>query len=327
LIDYQSFTNSSFITHHSSFPKMAFIDYYKILEIDKTASVEDIKKAYRKQARKLHPDTNPNDKDAQRKFQQVNEANEVLGDAEKRKKYDKYGENWEQGEQYEQQQQRRSEQQRQYTNNQRYAGNQEYSNEQFSGFNDSNFSSFFESMFGEERRQTSQRKGQDYNAEFNLSLLDAMTTHQQTLEIGGKSIRITIHAGIADGQKIKLSGYGTLGVNGGVSGDLYIKFNIYKNPNFDRVDNDLFTATTIDLYTAMLGGEVVLETLNGKVKLVVKPETPFGTKMRLKGKGFPIYKKEGESGDLYVTFSIKLPTQLTEKQRLLFEALQKESQT
>jgi curved DNA-binding protein len=306
---------------------MAFIDYYKILEINKTASVEDIKKAYRKLARKLHPDMNPNDKDAQKKFQLLNEANEVLGDAEKRKKYDKYGENWEQGEQYEQQQRRRSEQQRQYANNQRYAGNEQYSNEQFSGFDDSdsNFSSFFGSMFGEERRQSQKRKGQDYNAEFNLSLLDAMTTHQQTLEVGGKSIRITIHAGIADGQKIKLSGYGTSGVNGGVSGDLYIKFNIYKNPNYERVGNDLFTNTTIDLYTAILGGDVVLDTLNGKVKLVVKPETQMGTKIRLKGKGFPIYKKEGEMGDLYVTFNIKLPTQLTEKQRSLFEELQKES--
>jgi curved DNA-binding protein len=306
---------------------MAFIDYYKILEINKTASVEDIKKAYRKLARKLHPDMNPNDKDAQKKFQQLNEANEVLGDVEKRKKYDKYGENWEQGEQYEQQQQRRSEQQRQYANNRRYAGNDEYSNEQFSGFNEGQFSSFFESMFGDERRQTQQYKGQDYNAEFNLSLLDAMKTHQQTLEVGGKSIRITINAGIADGQKIKLKGYGTSGVNGGVSGDLYIKFNIYKNPDFERIGNDLFTTTTIDLYTAVLGGEVILETLNGKVKLVVKPETQFGTKMRLKGKGFPIYKKEGETGDLYVTFNVKLPTNLTEKQRSLFEELQKESQT
>ena len=304
---------------------MAFIDYYKILEIDKKASTEDVKKAFRKLARKLHPDLNPNDKNAQLKFQQLNEANEVLGDAEKRKKYDKYGEDWEKGEQFEQQQQRRSEQQRQYANNQRYSDNQHYSDEQFSGFEDGHFSSFFGSMFGEEHRQNQQRKGQDYNAEFNLSLLDASKTHQQTLDIGGKSIRITVHAGIADGQKIKLKGYGTSGVNGGVSGDLYIKFNIYKNPDFERVGNDLFTTTPIDLYTAMLGGEAVLDTLNGKVKLVVKPETQIGTKMRLKGKGFPIYKKEGESGDLYVTFNIKLPTQLTEKQRALFEELQKES--
>ena len=304
---------------------MAFIDYYKILAIDKTASVDDIKKAYRKLARKLHPDLNPNDKNAEKKFQQLNEANEVLGDADKRKKYDKYGENWEQGEQFEQQQQRRSEQQRQYTNNRRYAQNEQYANEQFSGFSEGQFSSFFESMFGDERRQTQQYKGQDYNAELSLSLGDAMETHQQTLEVGGKSIRITIYAGIADGQKIKLKGYGTSGVNGGVAGDLYIKFNIYKNPDFERVGNDLFTTTTLDLYTAILGGEVVLETLNGKVKLTVKPETQFGTKMRLKGKGFPVYKKEGETGDLYVTFNIKLPTQLTDKQRALFQELQKET--
>lgn len=307
---------------------MEFIDYYKILGVDKKASEDDVKKAYRKLARKLHPDLNPNDKNAQKRFQQLNEANEVLGDAEKRKKYDKYGENWEQGEQFEQQQQNRAQRQahydsqRQYQNaQQQYGGNQQYNE-----FSEGDFSSFFDSMFGGQERRQTPFKGQDFNAELTINLTDALESHQKTIEVGGKSIRITIYAGIANGQKIKLKGYGTSGVNGGVSGDLYITFNIINTTNFERVGNDLFTTKDIDLYTAVLGGDVILDTLTGKVKLTVKPETQYGTKIRLKGKGFPVYRKEGENGDLYVTYTIKLPTQLTEKQQALFTELQKEAQ-
>ncbi len=314
---------------------MEFIDYYQILGVAKNASEEEIKKAYRKLARKLHPDLNPTDKNAQKKFQQLNEANEVLGDAEKRKKYDKYGENWEQGEQFEQQQQNRAQRQAHYDSQRQYQNSQQQygDNQQYNDFSESDFSSFFDSMFGgqergqqggQQRRQTA-FKGQDYNAELTINLADALETHQKTIDVGGKSIRITIYAGIANGQKIKLKGYGTSGVNGGISGDLYITFNITNNTNFERVGNDLFTTKDIDLYTAILGGEVILDTLTGKVKLTVKPETQYGTKIRLKGKGFPIYRKEGENGDLYVTYTVKLPTQLTEKQQALFIELQKEA--
>lgn len=318
---------------------MAFIDYYKILGVAKNASEEDIKKAYRKLARKLHPDLNQTDKNAQKKFQELNQANEVLGDAEKRKKYDKYGENWEQGEQFEQQQQNRAQRQAHYDSQRQYQNSQQQygDNQQYNDFSESDFSGFFDSMFGgqergqqggqqgnQQRRQTA-FKGQDYNAELTIDLVDALETHQKTIDVGGKSIRITIYAGIAHGQKIKLKGYGSSGVNGGVSGDLYITFNIANTTNFERVGNDLSTTKDIDLYTAVLGGEVILETLTGKVKLTVKPETQFGTKIRLKGKGFPVYRKEGENGDLYVTYNVKLPTQLTEKQQALFLELQKEN--
>jgi curved DNA-binding protein len=195
---------------------MDFIDYYKVLGVDKSASDADIKKAYRKLARKLHPDLNPNDKDAHKKFQQVNEANEVLSDPEKRKKYDQYGKDWEHAEQFEQQ--RKSQRHATNPGGQQYTGNADY-----------DFSQFFESMFGEPGggRQTRFR-GQDYNAEFSLSLADAMETHQQTLSVNGKNIRITIPAGIEDGQKIKLKGYGAAGVNGGPAGDLYITFSEIK---------------------------------------------------------------------------------------------------
>ena len=287
---------------------MEFIDYYKILGIEKTASEEDIKKAYRKLARQLHPDLNPNDKDAHHKFQQVNEANEVLSDPEKRKKYDQYGKDWQHADQFQQQ--------RQSQHNSRYSG------DQFTGDDDSDFSNFFESMFGGSRRRRQTKfRGQDYNAELKLSLTGAMETHQQTLAVNGKNIRITIPAGVENGQVIKLKGYGAPGVNGGPAGDLYITFSIAVNPHFKRSGNDLYTTANIDLYTAMLGGETTIDTLKGKVKLKVNPETQYGTKIRLKGKGFPVYKKEGETGDLYVTYEVKLPTNLTEEQKALFTQL------
>ena len=288
---------------------MEFIDYYKILEIEKTASETDIKKAYRKLARKLHPDLNPNDKEAQKKFQTINEANEVLSDPEKRKQYDLYGKDWKHGEQFEQQAQQRGQNQH---------------NQQFTGTDEGDFSSFFESMFGgaDRRRQTPYR-GQDYNAELTLSLIDAMETRQQTLTVNNKNIRITIPAGIENGQVIKLKGYGSAGANGGPTGDLFIKFVISPHPDFKRLGNDLYTKAAIDLYTALLGGETTIDTLKGKVKLKVNPETQYGTKIRLKGKGFPVYKKEGEAGDLYVTYEIQLPAKLTEQQKILFTELSK----
>jgi curved DNA-binding protein len=290
---------------------MEFIDYYKILGIDKKASEEDIKKTYRKLARKLHPDLNPNDKDAHKKFQQINEANEVLSDPEKRKKYDQYGKDWQHADQFEQQ--KRSQRQSPFSGGQ-----------QFSGEGDHDFSGFFESMFGGSGRSRQTKfRGQDYNAELKLGLTDAMETHQQTLAVNGKNIRITIPAGIENGQVIKLKGHGALGVNGGPAGDLFLTFIIANHPVFKRSGNDLFTSATIDLYTALLGGETTIETLKGKVKLKVNPETQHGTKIRLKGKGFPVYKKEGETGDLYVTYEVKLPTHLSEQQKDLITQLSK----
>ena len=289
---------------------MEFIDYYKILGIDKGASEEDIKKAYRKLARKLHPDLNPNDKEAHQKFQQINEANEVLSDPEKRKKYDAYGKDWQHADQFEQQ--KRSGGQSHNT-----GGRQFYENAE-----GGDFSSFFDSMFGGagSSRQTKFR-GQDYNAELKLNITDALVTHQQTLTVNSKNIRITIPAGIENGQVIKLKGYGAPGVNGGPAGDLYITFSITPHPQFKRMGNDLLTSTKIDLYTALLGGDTTIETLNGKVKLTVKPETQSGTKIRLKGKGFPVYKKEAEFGDLYVTYEVVLPANLTDEQKKLFTEL------
>ncbi|HEX2682431.1 MAG TPA: J domain-containing protein [Ferruginibacter sp.] len=292
---------------------MEFIDYYKILGLEKSATDEDIKKAYRKLARKLHPDLNPNDKEAHQKFQQINEANEVLSDPEKRKKYDAYGKDWKHAELFEQQR------------SQRNQSSSFGSGQQFHEYGDAgDFSSFFESMFGGSGRSSLAKfRGQDYNAELRLNLTDALQTHQQTLTVNGKNIRITIPAGIENGQVIKLKGYGGPGVNGGPAGDLYITFNIAAHPVFKRLGNDLYATAKIDLYTALLGGETTIDTLNGKVKLTVKPETQPGTKIRLKGKGFPVYKKDGESGDLYITYEVDLPTNLTGEQKKLFTELSK----
>jgi len=305
---------------------MDFVDYYKTLGVAKNASQEDIKKAYRKLARKFHPDVNPNDKEAHKKFQQINEAHEVLSDAEKRKKYDQYGENWKHADQYEQARQ----QQQQAGGGFGGFGGGGFGNfgggeYTYSGGEEGGFSDFFESLFGGARGRRSQAKyrGQDYNAELQLSLTDAYTTHKQTLTINGKNVRITIPAGVENGQQIKLKGYGSPGANGGPNGDLFITFVITNDTGFRREGNDLYKTEDVDLYTALLGGEKTINTMSGKIKLKVNPETQNGTKIRLKGKGFPVYKKEGQFGDLYITWEVKLPTNLTQKQKDLFTELSK----
>jgi curved DNA-binding protein len=290
-----------------------FIDYYKILGLDKNAAEKDIKAAYRKLARKHHPDLNPNDKEAKVKFQQINEANEVLSDPVKRKKYDQYGKDWQHADEFEKT--RASQGQSQ---------SRGYSDQ---GHSVDDFSDFFGSMFGgsQSGRGGGQAKfrGQDYNAELNLNLVDAYQTHKQTLTVNGRNIRITIPAGIENEQVIKITGHGGPGINGGPNGDLYVKFLIANDPKFKRAGKDLFSTVDLDLYTAILGGDVAINTLQGDVKVKVKPETQNGSKIKLKDKGFAVYKEEGKFGDLIVTYQIKIPTNLTEHQKELFTQLSK----
>jgi len=292
---------------------MTFVDYYKILGIANSATQKEIKAAYRKLARKVHPDLNPDDKDAKRNFQQINEANEVLSDPEKRKKYDQYGKDWQHADDFE----KANQQQQQYAN----SGGQRYSGAQ----SESDFSDFFDSMFSGAsqagRGRQVKYRGEDYQAGLHLDLIEAFKTHKQTLTVNGQNIRITIPAGIENGQTIKISGHGGQGINGGPNGDLLITFSINNHPKIKRLENNLYTTVDLDLYTAVLGGEITLETLSGKVKLKVSPETQNGSKIKLKGKGFPVYKNEGHFGDLFVTYSIKIPTDLTEKQKALFTEL------
>lgn len=297
---------------------MAFIDYYKILGVSKTASADEIKKAYRKLARQYHPDLNPNDKEAHTRFQQINEANEVLSDPEKRKKYDQYGKDWQHAEQFEKAGQSATG---------KGFGRQGWQGDPFTGgMNEEGFSDFFESLFGKTGGRSGRNvkfRGEDYNAELHMSLAEAYTTHPQTISVNGKNIRITIPAGVENGQVIRLKGHGGPGVNGGHNGDLYISFVIEEDSRFKRMGNDLYTSVELDLFTALLGGEITVDTLSGKLKLKVQPETQNGSRIRLKGKGFPIYKKEGEFGDLFVNYSIKIPTRLNEKQKELFRELAK----
>lgn len=293
---------------------MEFIDYYKTLGVGKSATADEIKKAYRKLARTHHPDVNPNDKDAHRKFQQINEANEVLSDPAKRKKYDDYGKDWQHAEEFEKARHSQK-QQGQSHRAQHFTG--EESGEDFSEF----FQSVFGDFGGGARSRQTKFRGQDYKAELQLTLEQAYTTHQQTLAVNAKSIRITIPAGIENNQTIKISGHGGAGTNGGPNGDLYITFSILNHPRFKRAGNDLHTTVALNLYTAVLGGEITVDTLSGKVKLNVAPETQNGTKVKLKGKGFPVYKQDGKFGDLYITYVIKIPTNLNEKQKALFTEL------
>lgn len=297
---------------------MEYIDYYKVLGVANNATEKDIKKAFRKLARKYHPDVNPNDATAEQKFKEVNEANEVLGDPEKRKKYDQYGKDWMHAEEFEK---ARQQQGRRSTSRQQYSGN----------FGGGDFSDFFEAMFGGSGFSRGDGfpggggqvkfRGQDFNAELRLQLRDAYKTHKQTLTVNGKNIRITIPAGIENGQTIKIKGHGGPGRNGGPNGDLYITFSIENNTDFKRDGSNLYKTVNLDLYTAVLGGDLTVDTFDGKAKLKIRPETQNGATVKLKGKGFPEYKKDGQFGDLFITYSVKTPTDLSSQEKELFKQL------
>lgn len=298
---------------------MDYIDYYRILGIERTATQADIKRAYRKLARKYHPDLHPDDPSAKAKFQQLNEANEVLSDPEKRRRYDEYGQHWQQAEEMEAQ--RRNAQAGGYGP---FGTGAAYDFGEFAQ-GTGGFSSFFEQLFGSQGRRRQQGvRGQDFEAELQLTLKEAATTHQRILQVFDRKLRITIPAGIADGQRIKLSGKGGKGLEGAPDGDLYLTLHIAPDPHFERVGDDLYTTIHTDLYTALLGGDTTVDTLQGQVKLKVKPLTQNLTRVRLRGKGFPLYKQEGKAGDLIVTYQVVLPQTLTTHQQELLRQMQLE---
>lgn len=299
---------------------MAFIDYYKVLGVERDASQEEIKKAYRKLAKKYHPDINRENPQAQERFQEINEANEVLGDAEKRSRYDEYGEHWKHSEEFEAQQR----------NAHGYDGGaQEFGFGGFGGFGDfgrsagnqSGFSDFFEQLFGGAYRR--QQPADDLQATLQLTLAEAATTHKRILEINGEKIAITIPAGIADGQKIRVKGRGGKSSDGTRRGDLYITFSIEPDSRFTREGDDLYTTVVCDLYTLLLGGEAVVPTIDGSVKAKVKAGTQPDTKLRIRGKGMPHYKREG-TGDLIVEIKVVLP-QLNAEQMEMVRKLKTEN--
>ncbi|QMU29237.1 DnaJ C-terminal domain-containing protein [Adhaeribacter radiodurans] len=299
---------------------MEYKDYYKILEVDKKASKEEIKKQYKKLARKYHPDVNPGNKEAEEKFKAINEAHEVLSDEDKRQKYDTLGADWQR---YQQTGGRTGGfDWAQYAQGANAGGGRYTYQTEDEG---SDFSDFFSSIFGERRgsgrRGSMRSKGQDYSAELTVFMEEAFHGVKKTFTLHDKSLRINIKPGVEDGQVIRLKGNGGPGRNGSEPGDLYITLRVPPDPRFTRQGNDIYLDAQVPVYRAALGGDFFVDTLDGQLKLKIKPETKNGTLLRLKGKGFPVYNQPDQSGDLYVKVVLQLPEALTDKEKELFQQL------
>ncbi|HZF99361.1 MAG TPA: J domain-containing protein [Chitinophagales bacterium] len=295
---------------------MEYKDYYGVLGVSKTASPDDIRKAFRRLAVKFHPDKNPGDKKAEERFKEINEANEVLGDPEKRKKYDLLGSNWKQ---YEQAGSRGGGSPFDQTH---YEGNPS----EFFGHDDG-FSDFFSAFFGggtqsgtRSRRHGGARTGPDYQAETELSLEEAYHGTTRIVNLHQQKIRISTKAGAYDGQLLRIPGKGAPGGGGGPAGDLYVRLRVAPHPVFKRVDNDLVQTKSVDLYTAVLGGKTTVETITGHLSVNVPAGTQPGQTLRLRGKGMPVYGSDSH-GDMLVKIKVVLPKTLTDEQRRLFEKL------
>jgi curved DNA-binding protein len=324
---------------------MDFKDYYSTLGVAKTATEKEIKQAYRKLARKHHPDVNPGDKSAETRFKEINEAYEVLGDPAKRKKYDDLGANWRAYEQAGAGQGFDPGQAGGAWNVNAGGGpsgyrtmTQEEMNEMF-GEGGNPFSDFFQTFFGgggvgaEEsrtrgRRGRSARAGRDVEQEIELGLEDAYKGTMRRLSIKhdghARTVDVRIPAGVADGSRVRVSGEGEHGSGGAQSGDLYLRIRLAPHPKFERKARDLYTHVSIPLTTAVLGGEAEVPTLSGKtLRLKIPPTTQNGQVFRLKGHGMPATGHSSEHGDLYATVDVELPKTLTAEQRTHFEALKK----
>ena len=300
---------------------MDYRDYYKTLGIDKNATQEEIKKAYRKLAVKYHPDKNKGDQTAENKFKEVAEAYEVLKDPEKRKKYDTLGSNW-----------------NQYGNAQEggcfntgwngFGGRRGGARVEFENIHDvfggAGFSDFFQSFFGggfEGARQQQGFKGQDYEANMTLSLEEAFTGTTRLIDRDGQKLRIKIKPGVADGQTLRIKQKGGRGIRGGETGDLYVKIAVAKHPEFERQGNDLHKSLQVELYTAILGGKATINTLKGNMVINIPEGSENGKVLRLKGLGMPDYDHQNNFGDLYVKVDVQLPKQLSEEEKALFRKL------
>lgn len=287
---------------------MDFKDYYKILEIDTKATPEEVKKAYRTLAKKYHPDKNLGNKKAEENFKLVNEANEVLGDPEKRKQYNELGENWQQN------QQAYKQKHNQY---QRY-----YQGDQGQDFGD--FSDFFEQFFSGRSRNAGQqrsKKGSDYETEMEISLEEAFSGTSRIIQVGQEKLRVTTKPGAYTDQQFRIKGQGARGSGEGNRGDLFVRIKVRPDTKYVRKGNDLYQNVTIKLYDAVLGNDVVVDTLSGKLKINIGPGTQNGKTLRLKGKGMPIYEKPEYFGDLYLLLNVQIPEKLSERQRKIFEEL------
>lgn len=303
-------------------------DYYSILGLTKTATEEEIKKAFRKLAVKYHPDKNAGNKEAEEKFKEINEAYEVLSDPEKRKMYDRYGANWDQF---------NGAQQGTHQYQGASPGGGQY--DHFEGdprefFGESgDFSDLFGEFFnrsgaaGSGRRGGRKYKGQDYNAAMSITLEEAFHGTARVITVNEQKIRITLKPGAYAGLTIKLAGKGAPGINGGPAGDLYITIQVLPHPVYQREGDHLRQTVTVDLFTAVLGGEKEVSTFPGMVKLKIPAGTQNGKVLRIRGKGMPVYNRAGEAGDMLVEIRVWIPEQLTEQQRQLFRQLQSSFQS
>lgn len=294
---------------------MDYKDYYKILGVSKNASQDEIKKAYRKQAVKYHPDKTKEDKQAEEKFKEVSEAYEVLKDPQKRKKYDRLGDNWKQFEQagfggFEQ-----------YEN----AGQRMHFESDLNDlFGSSGFSGFFDMFFGGNRGANgfepngtghSPRKGADVQAILEISLEDAYYGSTKNIAYNEQNLRIKLKPGIFNGQKLRLKGKGSPGLNGTENGDLYLDIKISDHDEYERKGNDLFVIVNLDVFAAILGGKLHVKTMQGMKQINVPANTDNGSIFRLKGLGMPFYGNNNVYGDLYAKVQLKLPENLSKDDR------------
>ncbi len=297
---------------------MDYKDYYNILGVNKSATKDEIKKAYRKLAKKYHPDKTNGDSLLEEKFKEVAEAYEVLSHDENKKKYDELGANWKNQQQtgdsggfdYSQY----------YTNTEGQGGHQTFEGDP------EMFSEFFNNIFGggysgSGGRRQAKRKGQNYLAEMEMTLEEAFHGGTRIINLNGKKLRIKTKPGTKDKQKIKLSGKGSPGLNGGPPGDLFITIHVRPNSKFKRKGNNLYIELPLDMYTAVLGGKMEIPTLNGNVHMTIPKGTQGGSTLRLKGKGMPVYGSNSQYGDLYVKTNVAIPNNLTAEEEKLFTKL------
>ena len=306
---------------------MEYKDYYNVLGISKGANGDEIKKAYRKLAIKYHPDKNQGNPTAEEKFKEINEANEVLSDPEKRKKYDALGENW-----------NKHKESRNTSDGfdwGKWQDNEDFGERTYShtGFSDgnherANFSDFFESIFGahsfNQQNGNRQVKGEDYSAETNLSLEEAYLGTTRQLHVNGSRFDIKIKPGVRDGQLLRMKGKGGKGRNGATDGDILIRIHVAEHPHFKVKENDLYAETNVNYLTMVLGGKAVVKTLKGSMNVEIPKLTENGKVLRLKGLGMPIFGKQNLTGDLYLKVLAKLPKQPSEKELSLLMQLEAE---
>ncbi len=290
---------------------MDYKDYYKILGVSKTASQEEIKKAYRKLAVKFHPDKNAGNKQAEEKFKEINEANEVLGNEEKRKKYDELGSNWKQY----------GEQATGYNTNDFGRQRSRRPTSDDYEFGGSSFSDFFERFFGgsyDTGSYTQDTTAYDMRMDIPITLEEAYHGTVRQFEVLGEKLQIRLKPGSTDGQQLRIKGKGGKGRNSSHRGDIYATVNIQPHKLFTRKGNDLYCELPLDLYIAVLGGEITVPALKGKMKVKVEKGTENGKTVRLKNLGMPVYDQPGKFGDLYAKFHLEIPTNLSKEEQELF---------